>query len=194
MSADDGVVHLADHRPKPTQEEDLSDWKVAATHMMAQNRELLAKISSQEGKIDRLLRGVEMLTSAMHDFRTGKTDGAYARVARHDEDPDLLRAKADFALEYPYTAAEIGEALKLNGSQVGLLLGDKGLKWAGNPDYQEMARYKVGRQRFWHKDIVVKLRDILWSREPDELGIVRKEIRAIFAAYKTRERQGTLPS
>jgi hypothetical protein len=126
-------------------------------------------------------------------FANLEKDSAYARVARHDEDPDLLRAKADYALEYPYSAAEIGEQLGLKAAQVGLLLGDKSLKWAGNPDYQEMTRWTPTRTRFWHKDIVGKLRDVLWSREPEELGIANKGVRSIFAAYKLRERQGTLP-
>ncbi len=196
MSADK-IVHL---RPKISDEQDLDDWKNTAKHMIAQNAELLAKLDDQSGKLDaqsiaigRLLRSVDILTSEMHDYRTGKKQEAYARLARHDEEGDLLTAKADPALTYPHASTEIGAMLEMAAPRVGRLLGPDGLKWADNSDYQETTRYKPGRMRFWHKDIVPKLKDILLNREPDEFGITKKDVRAIFANYKTQQRQARLP-
>ena len=196
MSADDKIVHLDDRRAKPTMETDMEEWRTLAKLFHERNAELLSKVEGlttqnveQSGKIDRLVRGVEMLVGEMHAFRSGKSDGAFARLARADEEPDLLRTEADVALHYPHSAGEIGRQLGgFTASQIGTLLGKSGLKWGGNPNHEEMTRWKEGRTRFWHRDVPVKLADILTNGDPDDLGIQSKAARSMFATYRDRAR------
>ncbi len=101
---------------------------------------------------------------------------------------DLPTMEVDAAIIYKYTADEIGTELGLTGSQVGTLLGPRGLAWAGNPAYQEVDRYKKGRQKFWHYSVPEKLRNVLSAPSGDQIANTDPRIRAI--VRKWRKSQG----
>lgn len=135
-----------------------------------------------------VVRGVEMLVGEMHAFRAGEKDTAFARIARPDEEADLLRKEADVALYYPCSGAEVGKLLGFIASQIDMLLGSHGLGWAGDDDHQGMTRWKDGCTRFWHKDVPTKLAETLLNREPEAFRVVSKQVRSMFAAFKARQR------
>ena len=68
----------------------------------------------------------------MHGVRTGKADEAFARVGGEDAAPDLPTVSAEAAVIYTCTAGSIGRKLDFRASEIGTLLGAKGLRWAGN--------------------------------------------------------------
>ena len=194
MTKNDKLVHLNSHRSRSSTNGEAEEWRSLAKHFNERNVELLDKVkemternTDQSAKIDRLVKGVEMLVGEMHAFRTGKKDNAFARIARSDEDPDLLRAEADVALYYPHSGTDIGRQLGFTASQIGLLLGAQGLRWADDGDYQELTRWKEGRTRFWHRDVPMRLHHILAEQEPQEFGITMKSICSMFVVYKTRK-------
>ena len=194
--ADDKVAHLADYRRKGDEvsgddvlrlstmlRDHLGEQKV----MLERQKTMLAEQNARlEEKVSRLLNGMDRLLGEVDAVRSGQQDEAFARVARHDEDADLPTIQADVAVLYPYTSGDIGERLGFRASQVGMLLGAQGLGWGGRGEYEEMTRWKKGRQRYWHKDLPDKLADILLNREPDEFGITSKAIRTMFVRYRER--------
>lgn len=205
MTGDDGkVAHIADFRPKaeadPVEEVLRAVDLRLAKHFQQQNEVILGRneiIVAQNNrletlnqqlsdKVSRLLTGMEALLGEVDAVRTGKSDEAFARVARHDEEADLPTIEADAAILYPYTSGEIGAVLGFGATQIGLLLGAQGLKWAGDSAYQEIGRWKDGRQRYWHKDLPERLTRMLLEHEPDEFGIANKSIRSMFVQFRAR--------
>ena len=109
---------------------------------------------------------------------------------------DLPTVGGEAALFYTLTAADVAEALGgFRASEVGVLLGARGLRWAGNSDYQELARHKkTTLTRFWHKDIVLKIRLILDENMPNKHGISDKLALAVFRKWKKRQAENDLLS
>ncbi len=158
-----------------------------------QNRQLLDSHKALHEKVDRLTNGIHRLVEEMHGVRTGTRTEAFARVGGTDCSTDLPTVKPDPALIYPYTASEISEALgTFNASEIGLLLGPRGLKWADNPDYQEITRRKrASQQRFWVYDIQQKIVAELSRNEPGAQGITDKAVLAIFRKWQNTQRAAT---
>ena len=101
----------------------------------------------------------------MKGVRTGKKEEAFARVGASDASPDLPTVSAEAALIYTQTAGEIGKILNFHATQIGLLLGSRGLGWAGNGDYQEPGRHKKDTQtKWWHRDVPARLRIIVTAQ------------------------------
>lgn len=174
------VSHLADRRRAKAQCEDLDQAMVdkiadaldirVARHFQHQNDILLTSIKTLVGELD----GV----------RSGKAEHAFAKVASPGCEADLPTMGVDAAIIYKHTADEIGAELGLTASQVGTLLGPGGLGWAGNPAYQEVDRYKKGRQKFWHWSVPEKLRSVLSAPSGDQIANAAPRIRAIVRKWR----------
>ncbi|HEY1506573.1 MAG TPA: hypothetical protein VGF92_19880 [Stellaceae bacterium] len=177
MSEDKKISHIADHRPKVDGEDGLVERIAEALDMK------LAQHFQQQNKV--LMKSIGRLVGELDGVRTGKADKAFARVAAADQEADdLPRVEADSALQYPYTAEEIGDLLGLSHHEVGILLGEKGLNWAGNADYQEMSRYKPGRQKFWHESVPQQLKEFLVNPPRDKMENANVRIMAIVRKYR----------
>ncbi|MBS7452572.1 hypothetical protein KHP60_09510 [Microvirga sp. 3-52] len=164
-----------------------------ADHFREQNEILRAHNQDQMEQIKRLTTGIERLVGEMHGLRTGKQEEAFARVAASDASADLPTVSAEAALIYVHTAKQIGEQLGFHPSQIGSLLGAKGLKWAGNGDYQEIGRTtSPSHPKFWHRDVPGKVRRILDESRPDRYGITDKSVLAIFRKWKERQASAEL--
>ncbi len=138
-------------------------------------------------KIDRLTNGIDRLVSEMHGIRTGEKDEAFARVGGFGCAVDLPTVKPDAALVYPLSAADIGEELGFSPSEVGTLLGRRGLGWADNADFQEVTRRKrPSSQRYWVADMPQRLVKILDSNDPGHFGIRDKAVIAMFRKWDER--------
>ncbi|MRI56547.1 hypothetical protein D8770_21665 [Methylobacterium sp. DB1607] len=201
-----GVLHHLQpaRAPLTEREELLRDVGLAiADQFREQNEILRAEHREQSGRIreqgerlreqgemiQRLTKGVERLVDELHGVRTGKAEEAFARVGGADASPDLPTVSAEASLVYTCTAKSIGAELGFNASQIGTLLGAKGLRWAGNGAFQELGR-AVGpnHTKFWHRDVPGRLRRILDEGRPERLGITDKAVLAVFRRW--RERRG----
>jgi hypothetical protein len=178
MSDDKKISHIADHLSKNSSEEALVERVADAVDMR------IAKHFQQQNQI--LTRSISRLIGELDGVRTGKAEKAFARVAAAgDQVDDLLpKIEADSALHYPHTAEEVGKILGLSANEVGTLLGEKGMNWAGNPDYQEMSRYKPGRQKFWHESVPESLRSFLVNPPRDRMANAHVRIIAIVRKYR----------
>jgi hypothetical protein len=136
-------------------------------------------------KIDRLTNGIDRLVSEMHGIRTGEKDEAFARVGGFGCTADLPSVKPDAALIYSLTATAIGLQLGFRASEVGVLLGKRGLGWADNADYQEVTRRtRPSSQRYWIGDMVARLTKVLDANDPGALGIQHKAVIAVFRKWR----------
>ncbi len=143
-------------------------------------------------KVDRLTNGIHRLVEEMHGVRTGKRTEAFARVGGADCSTDLPTVKPDPSLVYPHTAGEIGETLGFKASEIGLLLGPRGLKWADHPDYQETTRRKrASQQRFWVYDMPQRIVAVLNQNDPAGQGITDKAVLAIFRKWQNAHCAGS---
>lgn len=201
-----GTLHHLPRERKPlTEREELlrdvgltiaSQFREQNDMLRAEHREQAARIKEQGERlleqgdmIRRLTKGVEQLVGEMHGVRTGRAEEAFARVGGADASPDLPTVAAEASLIYTCTAKSIGLELGFQASQIGALLGAKGLRWVGNGAYQEMGR-AVGpnHTKFWHNSVPGRLRRILDDNRPDRLGITDKAVLAVFRTW--RERRG----
>lgn len=148
--------------------------------------ELLSANAALSAKVDRLMAGTSRLLEEMNGVRTGTKDEAFAKVIGDDGGADLPKIQADQAIFYPYTSEDIGSVLGFSATEIGQLLGQMGLRWAGNGEYQEMSRWKIGRTRFWHRDVPERLKIILSEKTADELGIQNSVVRSMFERYQAR--------
>lgn len=180
------VFHLPSERRPPTIEERVRQVESSiASHFREQNELLRLANEAMASRLERLTNGIETLVSEMHGVRTGKKEEAFARVAGLDCKPDLPTVSAEAALVYTLTASQIGEELGFHASQIGLLLGSKGLRWAGNGDYQEIGRTtKASAPKFWHYEVPRRLRAVLDENRPDKLEIKSKAVLAIFRKWE----------
>lgn len=143
------------------------------------------RLKEQGEMVRRLTRGVELLVSELQGVRTGKREEAFARVGDSGCAPDLPTVSAEAALVYTHTARTIGDELGFSASQVGTLLGAKGLGWAGNGDHQEMGRPTgPGQSKFWHRDTPTRLRRIFDEGDPGKYGITNGTCLAAFRKWR----------
>ena len=187
------VIHLPKRRSLKSEREGIIqeiELSIAA-HFREQNEILQVMNKALSEKVQRLTVGVERLVEEMHGVRTGKKSEAFARVGGADASPDLPTVSAEAALVYTLTSGDIGEQLGFHSSQIGLLLSSQGLNWAGNGDYQEIGRHhKKTLPKFWHRDVVSRLRDILDANRPDSHGVKSKAVFAIFRKWSERKMSG----
>ncbi|TXM96550.1 hypothetical protein FV242_33455, partial [Methylobacterium sp. WL64] len=144
------IAHLPKARRAPTKGETLlremelaiaCQFREQNELLRENNREQAARIREQGGRLQdqgerlkeqgemvrRLSRGVELLVTELQGVRTGKREEAFARVGDSGCSPDLPTVSAEAALVYTHTARTIGDELGFNASQIGMLLGSKGL-------------------------------------------------------------------
>ncbi|GJD77411.1 hypothetical protein NBEOAGPD_0615 [Methylobacterium gregans] len=199
-----GVLHhLPPRKPLSGMEEFARDvGETIAAHFREQNEILRAERQEQDARvreqgerlqrqgemIERLTRGVELLVTELHGLRTGKAEEAFARVAGSGASPDLPTVSAEAAVIYTCTAASIGRQLGFRASEIGVLLGAKGLRWAGDGAYQELGR-DVGpnHTKFWHREVPERLRRVLDENNPARHGITDKSALAVFRKWKARQ-------
>lgn len=194
-SATDGtIIHLPKRREPKSATTKVAEeiGLVMAGHFREQNELLRDMNKALSDKVQRLTTGVERLVEEMHGVRTGKKAEAFARIGGADADPDLPTVSGEAALFYTLTAKDIGNQLGFSASQIGTLLSARGLGWAGNGDYQEIGRHKKGMTKFWHRDLLAKLRLVLDQGQPDAFGIKDKAVLAIFRAWETRKQEQAL--
>lgn len=164
-----------------------------AAHFSEQNQLLRQNNKDLTDQIQRLTNGVENLAQQMDGVRTGKKDEAFARVAGIDARPDLPTVGGEAALYYIYTAKQIGNILGFQASQIGLLLGAKGLGWAGNGDYQEIGRtVSASQSKFWHREVPDRLSKVLHENNPAKHGIKNKSVLSIFRKWQEQLQQAEL--
>lgn len=198
-----GVLHHLPPRKPLSEMEGLRRGvgETLAAHFREQNQILRAERQEQSARvqeqgerlqrqgemIERLTRGVELLVTELHGLRTGKADEAFARVAGSGASPDLPTVSAEAAVIYTCTAASIGRHLGFRASEIGVLLGAKGLRWAGDGAYQELGR-DVGpnHTKFWHREVPGRLRRILDENNAGRYGITDKSVLAVFRKWKAR--------
>ncbi len=188
--ATDNVFHLPpSRRPKTLQErvKEQVESSVAA-HFREQNELLQANNKDLADRLQRLTTGIECLIGEMHGVRTGKKEEAFARIAGLDASPDLPTVSAEAALVYTLTASQIGEQLGFHPTQIGLLLGAKGVRWVGNGDYQEIGRTtKATASKYWHFEVPTRLAKILDDGDPEKFSITSKSVLAIYRRWKERK-------
>jgi hypothetical protein len=191
------IHHLTPHR-KPraqrlTHQQDLtspilSHFREQHESLLEQNRRLIESHEAMHAKIDRLTNGIDRLVQEMHGIRTGAKDEAFARVAGFGCPADLPTVRPEAALIYTLTAAEIGAQLGFRASEIGALLGQRGLKWADNSDFQEITRRKRDSQtRYWVADMPRRLSQILDTNNPSHFAIQEKAVLAIFRKWARRK-------
>lgn len=194
------LVHLPKRRARKGLGEEMAQdlEMVIAGHFQEQNKLLREMNAGLQGsnrdlseKVQRLTVGIERLVGEMHGVRTGTKDEAFARVGSSEAAPDLPTVAAEAAVIYTLTSGEIGADLGgFTASQIGLLLSPRGLGWAGNSAYQELARHKKPSQtKFWHHEVPARLRQILNDGAPEKWGIVNKAVLAIFRIWKAKREQ-----
>ncbi|WP_437871021.1 hypothetical protein ACSD7O_17470 [Methylorubrum extorquens] len=210
------VTHLPRARKAPTREETfLREMELAIASQFREqndllresNREQAARIREQGERLQdqgerlkeqgemvrRLTRGVELLVGELQGVRTGQREEAFARVGDSGCSPDLPTVSAEAALVYTHTARTIGDELGFGATQVGILLGAKGLRWAGNGDFQEMGRPTgPGQSKFWHRDVPARLRAILDENNPGKYGIVNGTCLSVFRRWQARKAEAKL--
>ncbi|MFC3125089.1 hypothetical protein ACFOD4_08460 [Pseudoroseomonas globiformis] len=182
------VVHLPRRRARPAVDAAVQEVELRiVAHFREQNdllRQMNANLSAQ---VQRLTSGIERLLGEVSDVRTGRKEEAFAKVGPADASPDLPTVGAvDAALLYTMTSAKIGVALDFNATEIGHLLGPKGLKWSGDSTYQEVGRWEAGHMKYWHHDVPERLKRILTDKTPEELGITSKVAISMFARWKAR--------
>ena len=194
IATDGKIIHLSKRRePKSTTTKVAEEiGLVMAGHFREQNEILRDMNKSLSDKVQRLTTGVERLVDEMHGVRTGQKAEAFARIGGADADPDLPTISGEAALYYTLTAKDIGEQLEFSASQIGTLLSARGLRWVGNGDYQEIGRHKKGMTKFWHRDIVTNIREVLDHAQPDAFGIKDKAVLAIFRVWTRRKQEQVL--
>ncbi|MGA0607974.1 hypothetical protein ACO2Q0_18445 [Phenylobacterium sp. VNQ135] len=182
------VFHLpAERRPRSIEERVRQVESSIQNHFREQNDILREANEAMASRLERLTNGIETLVAEMHGVRTGKKEEAFARVAGLDCKPDLPTVSAEAALVYTLTASQIGEELGFHASQIGLLLGAKGLGWAGNGDYQEIGRTtKASAPKFWHFEVPRRLRAVLDQNQPELFNIKSKPVLAVFRKWAER--------
>lgn len=183
------VLHLPRRRGRKTLREQVSEEVelTIAGHFREQNQLLRDMNQALTEKVQRLTAGVEHLVEEMHGVRTGKKEEAFARVGPAGASADLPTVSAEAAVIYTYSAEEIGNELGFRASEIGVLLGPRGLGWAGNGDYQELARHKKqSQQKWWHREVPERLRKVLDSGPPDNLAIRDKSVLAVFRKWVER--------
>jgi len=185
----DNVHHLPKRRKPLSKQEALFhefDRSIAG-HFREQNQQLQNLNQDLAEKIQRLTNGVERLVAEMHGIRTGDKEEAFARVGPTGAAPDLPTVAGEAALHYIFTAAQIGQKLGFHASQIGLLFSDKGLKWAGKGEYQEIGRTtKPSQSKFWHLEVPDRLRKVLDENQPAKYGITNKAVLTIFRKWGER--------
>ena len=192
---DGGVFHLPRRRVERSESEErmLEMELVVSGHFREQNELLRNNNKELKEQLQRLTNGVERLVEEMHGVRTGLKEKAFARICGKDGSPDLPTVRGEAALWYIHTAATIGGELGFHSSQIGLLLGSKGLNWAGNGDYQEIGRpTSVSQSKFWHEDVPGQLRAILNENDPGKYGITSKGLLTMFRKWNARHRNPAL--
>ena len=181
------IVHLAGRRRQKSISEQVAEGVelTISSHFREQN-ELLRTMNCDLGaKVQRLTAGIEQLVNEMHGVRTGKKDEAFARVGPSGASPDLPTVAAEAALIYTLTSGEIGKELGFRASEIGTLLGDRGLGWAGNGDYQELGRHKKKtQQKFWHREVTDRLIAVLDGQNPSSYKITDKSVLAVFRKWQ----------
>jgi hypothetical protein len=189
------VFHLPPRRERSRSLEERVKHEVenvVAAQFREQNELLRASNKDLSDRLQRLTNGVELLVAEMQGVRTGKKEEAFARIAGLDCDPDLPTVCAEAALYYTLTAADIGERLGFHSSQIGLLLGPKGIGWAGNGDYQEISRNKrPSASKFWHFEVPDRLIKVLDENDPAKHGVRNKAVLAIFRRWHEKKAQGS---
>lgn len=186
---DNGVLHLPRRRvERSNSEERMLEMELAvASHFRDQNEILRSNNRELKEQLQRLTNGVERLVGEMHGVRTGTKERAFARICGKDGSPDLPTVRGEAALWYTHTASTIGRELGFHSSQIGLLLGSKGLNWAGNGDYQEIGRAtSISQSKFWHEEVPDLLRAILDENDPGKYRITSKVVLTIFRKWKDR--------
>jgi hypothetical protein len=184
------LFHLPKKRArKSVQERVAEEFELAiASHFREQNKLLREMNQLLSEKVQRLTIGVEHLVDEMHGVRTGKKDEAFARVGPAEASVDLPTVSAESALIYTLSAGDIGNELGFRASEIGLLLGVRGLGWAGNGDYQELGRHKKqSQQKWWHREVPDRLRKILDAGTATDRCIVDKAVLAIFRKWQCRK-------
>jgi hypothetical protein len=163
-------------------------WSFLFPPIFLEQNKVLQQSNRELGeKIQRLTNGVERLVSEMHGVRTGRNDEAFARIGAVDATPDLPTVSGEAALFYIFTASQIGEQLGFHASQIGFLLGVKGLKWAGDGTFQEIGRAtKPSQSKYWHREVPERLRRVLDEGRPEKYGITSKAILTMFRNWKAR--------
>jgi hypothetical protein len=192
------MVHLGglkERSPKMTRERDMElriagHFREEAERLAEQNKSLIDSPRDMHAKVDRLTSGLERLVGEMHGIRTGKRMEAFARVGAVDMKVDLQTVRSVPAGIYTVTAKDVGEELGFRPSEIGLLLGSRGLRWADNSDYQETIRRKrPTQQRFWVYDMALRLAEILTENQPGRRNITDKAVLAIFRNWQ-KEKAG----
>ena len=184
MTEESNITHLTD-RLRARQEKSDPEQLLVERLAEAVDMKLAQHFQSQN---QLLITSIGRLITELDGVRSGKAEHAFAKIAPPDCAAELPTVAVDSAIIFTHTAAEIGEMLGLNANQVGTLLGPRGLKWAGNPLYQEVDRYKPGRQRFWHRDVPHLLEQLLRSPSPNSVRGLDSRVKVI--ARKWRAKNG----
>lgn len=189
----ESIIHLPKRRKHRSSHEELKEhvdlsiakhFREQNIFLLEMNKSILEENRSILGKVQRLTAGIERLLGEMHGMRTGKKSEAFARVGGTDAPPDLPTVSAEAAVIYTLTAKDIGQELGFHPSQIGSLLGAKGLNWAGNGDYQEINRnQRKTLPKFWHHALPNKLRKILDENLPESYGIRDAAILSVFRKW-----------
>jgi hypothetical protein len=159
-----------------------------AEHFREQNQLLRDLNQLLSDKVQRLTTGVEHLVEEMHGVRTGKKEEAFARIGPVGAPPDLPTVSADAAVIYTHSAEDIGKELGFQASEIGMLLGARGLCWAGNGDYQELGRHKKkSQQKWWHREVPERLRKVLDAGATTNAKITDKSVLAMFRKWRARK-------
>ncbi|MGD0433575.1 MAG: hypothetical protein ABSA58_21045 [Acetobacteraceae bacterium] len=184
------LFHLPKRRVRKSLREQVSEEVELsiAGHIREQNQLLRDLNQLLSDKVQRLTTGVEHLVEEMHGVRTGKKEEAFARVGPAGAPPDLPTVSAEAAVIYTHSAEDIGKELGFRASEIGVLLGSRGLCWAGNGDYQELGRHKKkSQQKWWHREVPERLRKVLDAGITANAGTKDKSVLAVFRKWKQRK-------
>ncbi|MBI1208896.1 MAG: hypothetical protein GC191_16620 [Azospirillum sp.] len=144
MTEDPKISHIA-NRLKERRESDSPDQALIERVADAVDMRLAKHFQSQN---ELLMASIGRLIEELDGVRSGAAEHAFDKIASSDCPADISTVRVDPALIYKFTAEEIGKTLGLTATQVGTLLGSRGLNWADDPVYQEVDRFRPGRQRF----------------------------------------------
>ena len=185
---EDHIVHLGRLRAPSPIEAVLEEVDLRIAKHFRQQAEAQRQ-SNQElaARLERLTNGIERLFAELDGVRTGRKEEAFARIGTSDASPDLPTVgPVETSLIYTLTSKQIGAALGFHASEIGQLLGPRGLRWAGDGAYQEVGRWQHGHMRYWHHEVPSRLAAILTEKTPAGLGITNKAVISIFVRWKAR--------
>lgn len=127
MTTEDKISHLGQRgRQRPAASEEELAERIAEKIDVRMSRHF-------QEQNELLKRSVCRLVEELDGVRRGESDHAFAKIAPIDSDAALPTIEVDASILYPHSGEEIGRMFGLTAAEVGTLLGQHGLDWAGNP-------------------------------------------------------------